>query len=66
MTEKLNPEAANPSEIEPKSKVETLNESQDANHLSEWFYDHKHLDENVGNVADDHAIWVYFGVGGPA
>ena len=66
MAKELNPEAVNPSEIEPKSKSQPLNESQDVNTLNDWFNDQKHLDENVGNVADDHAIWVYFGVGGPA
>lgn len=65
MAEQLNPEAVNPSEIEPKSKVEALNETQDINTLNDWFADQKHV-EDVGNVADDHAIWVYFGVGGPA
>jgi len=65
MAEKLNPEAT-PSEIEPKSTSQSLNETQDVNTLNDWFNDQKHLDENIGNVADDHAIWVYFGVGGPA
>ena len=65
MAEQLNPEAVNPSEIEPKSKVETLNETKDINTLNDWFSDQKHVDE-VGNVADENAIWVYFGVGGPA
>jgi hypothetical protein len=65
MAKKLNPEAAIPSEIEPKSKVETLNETKDINTLNDWFSDQKHVDE-VGNVADENAIWVYFGVGGPA
>lgn len=66
MAEKLNPEANTPSEIEPKSTSQPLNESQDVNILNDWFNDQLHLDENIGNVADDHAIWVYFGVGGPA
>ena len=66
MAEQLNPEAVNPSEIEPKSKnVEALNETKDIQTLNDWFSDQKHA-EDVGNVADDHAIWVYFGVGGPA
>jgi hypothetical protein len=66
MAEKLNPEAANPSEIEPKSNITTLNETGDIATLNDWFNDQKHIEDNVGNVADDHAIWVYFGVGGPA
>ena len=66
MAEKLNPEAANPSEIEPKSNITTLNETGDIVTLNDWFSDQKHVEENVGNVADDLAIWVYFGVGGPA
>ena len=57
MAEKLNPEAT-PSEIEPKSTSQSLNETQDINTLNDWFNDQKHLDENIGNVADDHAIWV--------
>ena len=65
MAKELNPEAVNPSEIEPKSTSQSLNESQDVNTLNDWFNDQKHVDD-VGNVADDHAIWVYFGVGGPA
>ena len=64
MAKQLNPEAT-PSESEPKSKSQSLNESQDINTLNDWFTDQKHV-EDVGNVADDQAIWVYFGVGGPA
>ena len=37
MAEKLNPEATTSSEIEPKSKVTTLNETQDVNTLNDWF-----------------------------
>lgn len=65
MAKQLNPEAVNPSEIEPKSKSQSLNESLDVNTLNDWFSDQKHVDD-VGNVADETAIWVYFGVGGPA
>lgn len=65
MAKELNPEAVNPSEIEPKSTSQPLNESKDIQTLNDWFADQKHA-EDVGNVADDHAIWVYFGVGGPA
>ena len=64
MAKQLNPEAT-PSESEPKSKSQPLNESQDVNTLNDWFNDRKHV-EDVGNVADDQAIWVYFGVGGQA
>lgn len=65
MAEKLNPEEVTfPSEIEPKNNI-SQNETQDITELNEYFYDTKHL-EDVGNIADDNAIWVYFGVGGPA
>tara|TARA_B100000085_G_scaffold274296_1_gene290766 strand:- start:507 stop:704 length:198 start_codon:yes stop_codon:yes gene_type:complete len=65
MAETLNPEATLPSEIEPRSTNETLNETVESKELNEFFEDTKHLD-NIGNVADENAIWVYFGVGGPA
>ena len=75
MAEKLNPEAGNPSEIESKAQKSTgdftngvhLKETKEAiaNTLNEYFSDGKHLDR-LGNVADEHANWVYFGVGGPA
>ena len=43
-----------------------LTETQDVNEeLNSYFEDGKHLDD-VGNIADENAIWVYFGVGGPA
>ena len=64
MAEQLNPEAVNPSEIEPKNNI-SQNETQDVNTLNDWFNDKLHV-EDVGNIADDNAIWVYFGVGGPA
>lgn len=53
MAEKLNPEAANPSEIEPKSNITTLNETGDIATLNDWFNDQKHIEDNVGNVADE-------------
>tara|TARA_B100000963_G_C22509846_1_gene617816 strand:- start:558 stop:755 length:198 start_codon:yes stop_codon:yes gene_type:complete len=65
MAKELNPEATLPSEIEPKKQTETLNETTTSKELNEFFEDMKHLDD-VGNVADENAIWVYFGVGGPA
>ena len=75
MAEKLNPEAGNPSEIESKAQKSTgdftngvhLKETKEAiaNTLNEYFNDGKHLDR-LGTVADEHANWVYFGVGGPA
>ena len=75
MAEKLNPEAGNPSEIESKAQKSTgdftngvhLKETKEAiaNTLNEYFNDGKHLDR-LGNIADEHANWVYFGVGGPA
>jgi len=75
MAEKLNPEAGNPSEIESKAQKSTgdftngvhLTETKEqiANTLNEYFNDGLHLDR-LGNIADEHANWVYFGVGGPA
>tara|TARA_B100001287_G_C22597198_1_gene488647 strand:- start:187 stop:417 length:231 start_codon:yes stop_codon:yes gene_type:complete len=76
MAEKLNPEAGNPSEIESKAQKSTarnfingvhLKETKEAiaNTLNEYFNDGKHLDR-LGDTADEHANWVYFGVGGPA
>ena len=75
MAEKLNPEAGIPSEIESKAQKSTsdftngvhLKETKEAiaNTLNEYFNDGKHLDR-LGNIADEHANWVYFGVGGPA
>ena len=75
MAEKLNPEAGNPSEIESKAQKSTgdftkgvhLKETKEqiANTLNEYFNDGLHI-ERLGNTADEHANWVYFGVGGPA
>lgn len=71
MAEKLNPEAANPSEIEQTAEAKAivgesrLEETKEVTELNEYFDDGKHL-ERLGNIADENAIWVYFGVGGPA
>ena len=75
MAEKLNPEAGIPSEIESNAQKSTsdftngvhLKETKEsiANTLNEYFTDGLHLDR-LGNTADEHANWVYFGVGGPA
>ena len=66
MAEKLNPEAGNPSEIESKAQESTQEtKEQIANTLNEYFNDGLHI-ERLGNTADEHANWVYFGVGGPA
>ena len=71
----LNPEARTASEIEPNAQTNASNEfingvhlteTQDVNEeLNSYFEDGKHLDD-VGNIADENAIWVHFGVGGPA
>lgn len=66
MAKQLNPDGNPTSEIEPNSKsIENLSATPEANDLNEYFDDSKHLDD-VGNVVDESAIWVYFGVGGPA
>lgn len=74
MAEKLNPEAGLPSEIESKANELAINDfshgvhlskEEVANTLNEYFSDGLHLDR-LGNTADEHANWVYFGVGGPA
>mgnify|MGYP001157295821 FL=1 len=74
MAEKLNQRTGIPSEIEPTAEVNAssdftngvhLNETQEAKDLNEYFDDKLHLDR-LGNIADEHANWVYFGVGGPA
>ena len=66
MAEKLNPEAGNPSEIESKAQESTQETNEQiANTLNEYFNDGLHI-ERLGNTADEHANWVYFGVGGPA
>lgn len=66
MAEKLNPEAGNPSEIESKAQKSTQETNEQiANTLNEYFNDGLHI-ERLGNTADEHANWVYFGVGGPA
>lgn len=65
MAEQLNPEEVTlNSEIEPKNNI-SQNETHDITDLNEYFNDSLHI-EDVGNIADDNAIWVYFGVGGPA
>jgi hypothetical protein len=72
----LNPKAETAFEIEPNAKTNATNEFINGVHLketqdvineelNEYFEDGKHLDD-VGNIADESAIWVYFGVGGPA
>ena len=66
MAKQLNPDGNSTSEIEPNSKsIENLSTTPEANDLDEYFDDSKHLDD-VGNVVDESAIWVYFGVGGTA
>lgn len=66
MAKQLNPDGNSTSEIEPNNKsIENLSTTPEAIDLDEYFDDSKHLDD-VGNVVDESAIWVYFGVGGPA
>jgi hypothetical protein len=66
MATELKPGDVHPSEIESNSKtIGNLSTTPEANDLDEYFDDSKHLDD-VGNVVDESAIWVYFGVGGPA
>lgn len=76
MAEKLNRKADTPSEIESGAKANApsefingvhLKETKEAtaNTLNEYFNDGLHLGR-LGDIADEHANWVYFGVGGPA
>jgi hypothetical protein len=76
MAEKLNRKADTPAEIESGAKANApsefingvhLKESNDAiaNTLNEYFNDGLHLNR-LEDTADEHANWVYFGVGGPA
>jgi hypothetical protein len=76
MAEKLNQKAGTPAEIESGAQANAnsnfingvhLNETKEAiaNTLNEYFNDGLHLDR-LGDEADEHANWVYFGVGGPA
>lgn len=70
MATKLNLEGNPTSEIEPNSKssIENLSITPTADDLQEYFEDSNDiLDlDTAGNVIDESAIWVYFGVGGPA
>jgi|TARA_B110000977_G_C10918517_1_gene432142 hypothetical protein len=66
MATELKPGDIPTSDIESNSKsIENLSATPEANDLDEFFDDSKHLDP-AGNVVDESAIWVYFGVGGPA
>ena len=76
MAEKLNQKADTPAGIESGAKANAPSEFINEVHLketkkavlntqNEYVNDGFHLDR-LGDVADEHAIWVYFGVGGPA
>ena len=74
MADKLNQKVGPPSEIEPTAEQNAtndfrngvhLNETKEVDYLDAYFSDGKHHD-HLGNVADENAEWVYFGVGGPA
>ena len=76
MAENLNQKAGKPAGIESEANANApsefingvhLKETKEAiaNTLNEYFNDGLHLNR-LEDIADEHANWVYFGVGGPA